>query len=68
MMRRKSFRDVPEVAIVGGMSRDKGREEFMTVSRQSIEKTTYIKNNNIKTSFAFLLLFFFIIGSGVLIH
>lgn len=52
-MRRKSFRDVPEVAIVGGMSRDKGREEFMTVSPQSIEKTTYIKSNNIKTSFAF---------------
>lgn len=58
MMRRKSFRDVPEVAIVGGMSRDKGREEFMTVSPQSIEKTTYIKNNNIKTSFA---IFFFLL-------
>lgn len=66
-MRRKSFRDVPEVAIVGGMSRDKGREEFMTVSPQSIEKTTYIKSNHIKTSFAFFV-FFIVIGSGALIH
>lgn len=55
-MRRKSFRDVPEVAIVGGMSRDKGREEFMTVSPQSIEKSTYIKSKNRKTSFAFFVL------------
>lgn len=53
-MRRKCFRDVPEGAIVGGMSRDKRREEFMTVSPQSLEKTTYRKSNNIKTSFPVL--------------